>query len=124
MNATKGAAVDGAMSTPGADFALAVGRDLSAIGANEAEREHYLSGLKRGNVLVFATGTAAEADTAADLMNDYGAIEVEEFAGAVATGVGEKVGSVGNLKAINENDVGLKADRKLARTTGAKVFSW
>jgi len=44
-----------ALSTPGADFEVALGRDLAAMGASEAHITTYVRGVRSGGVIVFAT---------------------------------------------------------------------
>jgi hypothetical protein len=73
--------VTGVMSFPRTDFEVDLGRDLKAIGASEEEAKAYVQGVRRGGVLVFATGSNEKADIAADIMNRHGAMEVEELIG-------------------------------------------
>jgi len=115
----RGAAVNSSTSTPQIDFAAALGRDLSSMGASEDEREAFLAGIRNGNVLVFATGSATLASSAVELMNNHAAVEVEEFAGAVPTATGSDMGAY-----VGGHDISSKAGRVRARTEGAKVFSW
>jgi len=56
-------------------------REIQAIGASEREAKAYVRGMRRGGVVVFATGSNAEVDKAAEIMNRHGAIEVEELIG-------------------------------------------
>ena len=114
-----GAAVDSPTSTPQIDFAAALGRDLRSMGATDDDCEAFLFGIRNGNVLVFATGTAALAESAVELMNNHAAVEVEEFAGAVPTATGSDMGAY-----VGGHDISSKAGRVRARTEGAKVFSW
>jgi hypothetical protein len=115
----KAVPVDSATSTPSVDFAAGLARDLSSMGATEPECEFYLARVRNGNVLVFATGTHAQADTAAGIMNSYQPIQLEEFAG-----------SVPSLSGIRQKEVGaqagiaLKLDETREKTEGARVFSW
>lgn len=86
--------VEGMMSTPHTDFEVGLDRELKAIGASEREVKAYVQGVRRGGVLVFATGSNQEVDGAAEIMNRNGAIDVEELAvGEPATGsmLGEDV---------------------------------
>ena len=73
--------VTGVMSTPRTDFEVDLGRELKAIGASEWEAKAYVQGVRRGGVLVFATGSNEKVDNAAEIMNRYFAIEVEELIG-------------------------------------------
>lgn len=108
--------VTSSTSTPGTDFLAGLSQDLISMGATEQETESYVSGVREGNVLVFATGTSAQADTAMTVMNAYDPIEIEEFAGVAPA-----------LPAIHAGEAGvheiiLKADR--AKSEGARVFTW
>ena len=46
----------GVMSTPHTDFEVGLTRDLTAFGVLEGEAEAYVQGVRRGGVMVFATG--------------------------------------------------------------------
>jgi hypothetical protein len=73
--------VTGLMSFGRLDFEVHLMRELTRIGATEAETQAYIDGLRRGGVLVFATGSDEKAEAAADIMNRHGAIEIEETTG-------------------------------------------
>lgn len=73
----------GAMSIPRIDFEVQVFRELKRIGATQQEAQAYVDGLRRGGALVFATDSDEKAvDAAAGIMNQHGALEVEETRGA------------------------------------------
>jgi hypothetical protein len=74
--------VNGAMSTPRLDFEVGLNRELQAIGATSDEANAYVEGVRRGGVLVFATGSSAQVDKAAEIMNRHDAIEVDELVGS------------------------------------------
>jgi hypothetical protein len=74
--------VNGAMSTPRLDFEVGLNRELRAIGATSDEANAYVQGVRRGGVLVFATGSNAQVDKAAEIMNRHEAIEVDELVGS------------------------------------------
>jgi hypothetical protein len=114
-----GLAVNSATSTPSLDFEAALLRDLRAIGASDSESESYVDGVRHGKVLVFATGSATQADQALSIMNDRGAVEVEEFVGAVAS-LPTAVNA--DLAEPTITTKARAADR--AKSEGAKVFSW
>jgi len=73
--------VTGVMSFPRLDFEVDLVRELTRIGATKAESQAYVEGLRRGGALVFATGSDERVETAADLMNRRGAVEIEETSG-------------------------------------------
>jgi hypothetical protein len=110
--------VDSATSTPGLDFVAALAEDLRSMGANDSELEAYLDGVRNGNVLVFASGNAAQADSAAQVMNRFEPAEMHELAGAIPELPAAHVGEVGT------NILSMKGDRARAQATGARVFTW
>jgi hypothetical protein len=112
-------AVDSSTSTPSVDFAAELARDLRSIGATTYECESYLAGLRSGHVLVFATGSRAQVDTAISVMNAYDPIEIEELAGAAASLPSVREGEVGAHEGI-----ALKSDQERAKSEGARIFSW
>src|SRR6202451_241287 len=69
----------GLMSTPHTDFEVELTRDLTAFGLLEGDAEAYVQGVRRGGVMVFATGLGKKADTATEIMNRHGAVELEEI---------------------------------------------
>src|SRR5579863_6343645 len=73
--------VEGVMSFARLDFEVALIRELTRIGATEAESEAYVEGLRHGGALVFATGSDGKVEVAADIMNRRGAVEIEETSG-------------------------------------------
>jgi hypothetical protein len=73
--------VDGVMGFARLDFEVALKRELTRIGATEAESEAYLEGLRSGGALVLATGSDRKVEIAADIMNQHGAVEIEETSG-------------------------------------------
>jgi hypothetical protein len=110
--------VDGATSTPGTDFTAALRRDLRSMGASDYESEAYAAGVRRGHVLVFATGSREQADTAAGIMSEYTTVEVEEFAAAAPAMPGIHRGETG------PHDLSSKNDRIRAKKDGARLFTW
>jgi hypothetical protein len=72
---------DGVMSTPRTDFEVGLNRELKAIGASSEVANAYVQGVRRGGVFVFATGSNARVDTAAEIMNRHDAMEVDELVG-------------------------------------------
>ena len=73
--------VTGVMSFPRLDFEVELLRELTRIGATEAEAQVYLDGVRRGGALVVATGLDDKVDTAADIMRRHGAAEIETGTG-------------------------------------------
>jgi hypothetical protein len=114
-----GTTVTSPTSTPGLDFAAGLARDLRSMGATEEECEAYVSQVQEGGTLLFVTGTLDEANQAASLMNENGATEIEEFAGAMPALPAVHVGEVAATGGIS-----LKEDRSRANTPGARVFTW
>jgi hypothetical protein len=114
-----GMAVDSMTSTPSVDFRAALCKDLLSMGATEDECEAYVSSVKSGSLMMFVTGTGPEADKAAALMNENGAVQIEEFAGAVPMLPSIHVGEIAATGGIS-----LKEDRTRAKSEGARVFTW
>lgn len=109
----------GVTSTPRTDFEVNLVRDLRAFGAAEADAEAYVQGVRRGGVLVFATGTAAMADSAAAIMNQHRAVDIEEFMSKVAylPGTDSEV-------APPDRDNSSQAGRVRSSSSGARLFVW
>src|ERR1700728_3278564 len=80
--------VESATSTPSIDFAAALAHDLHSMGATDRECEAYLAGVRRGNVLVFVTGSLSQAEAATTVMNSYEPIELDGFLAAAPAQVG------------------------------------
>ena len=111
--------VESPTSTPAIDFAAAISRDLRSMGATEADSEAYLAGVRRGNVLVMATGSTAQAETAISVMNAYEPVEVEEFAGFAPA-----MPAVRGKEVPAHDSISLDSDQARAKSEGARVFSW
>ena len=69
----------GMMSTPHTDFEVDLVQELRTMGATEAEADTYVQGVRRGGVIVFATGSSQKAEAAAKIMNHHHAVEIEEL---------------------------------------------
>jgi len=119
LSKPSGMAVNSKTSTPTVDFCSALAKDLRSMGASEVECEAYVENVQNGSKLMFVTGNAGEADRAVSLMNTYGAVEIEEFAGAVPLLPSIRVGEIGASGGIS-----LQEDRTRAKTEGARVFTW
>ena len=107
------------LSTPGTDFSLALCRDLHQIGATEAETEAYLQGVRKGGALVFATGSGAQVDSAAEVMNRHKAIRVDELIGLESNLPNVAPGST----ARPYHDSTLSG-RTGSLGDGARIFTW
>jgi hypothetical protein len=79
LNEPREMAGSGMMSTPHTDFEVDLVRELRTIGAAEADAEAYVQGVRRGGVIVFATGSSEEVNAAAEIMNRHRAVELEEL---------------------------------------------
>jgi len=118
LSKPSGMAVKGKLSTPTVDFCSALAKDLRSMGASEEECEVYVDNVQNGSKLMFVTGTAEEADRAVSLMNTYGAVEIEEFAGAAPLLPSIHAGEA------DAGGIALKEDRVRAKSEGARVFTW
>ena len=70
------------MSTPRIDFEVGFNRELTAIGASGREADAYVQVVRRGGVLVLATGSNEQVDNAATIMNRHDAMELAELTGS------------------------------------------
>ncbi|MGA9642968.1 MAG: hypothetical protein WBQ72_16345 [Terriglobales bacterium] len=109
----------GVMSTPHTDFEVDLIRELRSFGAAEAEAEAYVRGMRRGGVMVFATGSNEMADNAAVIMNRHCAVEIEELNKVVAYLPGDD-----NDEKVPERDVAFQAGRVRSSGAGARLFVW
>jgi hypothetical protein len=69
----------GMMSIPHTDFEVDLIRELTTVGAAEADAEAYVKGVRGGGVIVFASGSDEKVDRAAEIMNRHSAVELEEL---------------------------------------------
>jgi hypothetical protein len=95
-----------------------IGIELTAIGASDREADAYVQGVRRGGVLVLATGSNEQVDHAATIMNTHAAMELAEFAGSRPE----------NLTVSGENmtpmlDLLLQTGR-IEPGGGARMFVW
>jgi hypothetical protein len=95
----------GVMSTPHTDF--------------EADAEAYVRGVRRGGVMVFATGSPEKADAAAEIMNHHCAVEIEELSASVP----HLPSTVGDDVAPGR-DGSVQAGRVRSPGAGARLFVW
>ena len=113
-------AATGVMSFPLIDFEVDLNRELTRIGATEPEARAYVEGLRRGGALAFATGSDEKVESAANVMNQHGAVEVEELTGAepMLVGVGH------HSSATPKRDGSFMAGRIRQQGGGACFFVW
>ncbi len=109
----------GVMSTPHTDFEVDLIRDLRAIGAAEADAEAYVRGVRRGGVMVFATGSGGQADAAAEIMNHHCAVEIEELCAPVPY-----LHSTVEDEVAPDRDGAVQAGRVRSPSGGARLFVW
>jgi hypothetical protein len=69
----------GLRSTAHQDFEVDLNWDLRVFGVIEADAKAYVQGVRRGGVMIFATGPGEKADIAAEIMNRHGAVEIEKL---------------------------------------------
>jgi len=109
----------GVMSTPNIDFEVSLDRDLRKIGATDKEANVYVQGVRRGGVLVFATGPDEKVEAAAEIMNRHSPVEVEELTGGeldLPSATGR------NVNATHDSSVQTGKTRQAGG--GARMFSW
>jgi hypothetical protein len=111
--------VDEVMSTPRTDFEVGLNQELQAIGANGQEAIAYVKGVRRGGVLVFATGSIEQVDNAAEIMNRHGAIDVEKLVG-IEPNVGSMAGE--NMTPVHSSS--RQTGRINQPGGGARMFVW
>jgi hypothetical protein len=111
--------VTGALSTPHTDFEVGLDRELRAVGASGPEASAYVRGVRRGGVLVFATGSNEEVDNAADVMNRHDAMIVEELIGREPN-----TGSLTEETMAPVLDGSSQTGRVRQSGGGARMFVW
>jgi len=109
----------GVMSTPHTDFEVGLIRDLRAFGVVEADAEGYVQGVRRGGVMVFATGTGKNADQAADIMNCHGALEIEKISAPRPALPNAEID-----EEIPVRDPSTQIGRVRSPGSGARLFVW
>ena len=109
----------GVMGIPNIDFEVSLNRDLRKIGASGPEAEAYVKGVRRGAVLVFASGSDQRIDAAAEIMNRHSHEEVEELTGGelgLPTTTGENATPTGGGS--------VQTGRVRQAGGGTRVFAW
>jgi hypothetical protein len=109
----------GLMSTPHTDFEVGLTRDLTAFGVLEADAEDYVQGVRRGGVMVFATGSGDKAQAATEIMNRHGAVEVEK----ISTSRPE-LPSGDSGEALPGREQLVQIGRERSSGSGARLFVW
>jgi hypothetical protein len=109
----------GLMSTPHTDFEVGLVRDLTAFGVIEADAEAYVQGVRRGGIMVFATGSGKNADQAAEIMNCHGALELEEISATQPDLPDTEI-----VDEIAVRDPSTQAGRVRSAGSGARLFVW
>ncbi len=111
----------GLMSTPHNDFEVSLTRDLTVFGVVEADAEAYVQGVRRGGVVIFATGADEKADAATGIMNRHGAVEIEELnTSAPHLPSAEH----GDMAPSRDSSVAAGKFRSPGTSTGARLFVW
>ena len=109
----------GLMSTPHTDFEVGLIRDPTAFGVIEADAEDYVHGVRRGGVMVFASGSGDKAEAATEIMNRHGAGEVEKISASRPELPSE---NSGEALPVREQSVQIGRDRSSG--SGARLFVW
>jgi hypothetical protein len=108
------------MSTPHTDFEVGLTRDLTAFGVLEADAEDYVQGVRRGGVMVFATGSGDKAQAATEIMNRHGAVEVEKISASRPELPSADQGEVPSAA----HDLSVQTGRSRSPGSGARLFVW
>jgi hypothetical protein len=109
----------GVMSIPRIDFEVELFRELTRMGATKSAAETYVDGVRRGGVLVFATGSDVRVDQAAEIMNRHGAVETEEDAA-----LEPHLHTANRSGATTSLESPVQAGRKRQSGGGACFFVW
>ena len=107
------------MSIPRTDFEVDLTRELTTMGALEADAEAYVRGVRRGGVLVFATGSSEKADVAADIMNRHHAVEIEKLSASE-----QSLPSAAWDETDRSQNRSIQARRSRSSSGGARLFVW
>jgi hypothetical protein len=109
----------GLMSTPHTDFEVGLVRDLTAFGVIEADAENYVRGVRRGGVMVFATGSGEKAQTATEIMNRHGAVEIEKIRASRT-----ELSSADSGEVLPGREQSVQIGRDRSSGSGARLFVW
>jgi hypothetical protein len=109
----------GLMSTAHTDFEVGLIRDLTAFGVIEADAEDYVRGVRRGGVMVFATGSGDKAEAATEIMNRHGAVEVEKISASRP-----ELPGADSAEALPGREQSVQIGRDRSSGSGARLFVW
>lgn len=109
----------GLMSTPHNDFEVDLTRDLTMFGVIERDAEAYVQGVRRGGVMIFATGPGKKMDAAAEIMNRHGAVEIEEISAQAPHLPSEDYGDMASGRGSS-----VQGGRFRSPSAGARLFVW
>jgi hypothetical protein len=109
----------GLLSIPHTDFEVGLMRELSGMGAVEVDVASYIDGVRRGGVMVFATGSGERADAAVAIMNRHRATEVEELYASEP-----HLSSPSEDSSAASRDSAVAAGRFRSPGAGARLFVW
>jgi hypothetical protein len=109
----------GLMSTPHTDFEVGLVRDLKVFGVLEADAEDYVQGVRRGGIMVFATGSGDKAEAATEIMNRHGAVEIEKLSASRP-----ELPSTDHGEAPPVRDPSVQTGRSRSPGGGARLFVW
>jgi hypothetical protein len=109
----------GVMSIPHTDFEVDLTGALRTIGAADADAEAYVEGVRRGGVIVFATGSGEKAEAAAEIMNRHCAVEIEELSASVPHLPGTDPDAMAPV-----HDGSVQVGRVRSPGAGARLFVW
>ena len=109
--------VDGTRESSASEFTQVITRLLRSMGASESELNTYIAAVREGNVLLVATGTKVQADSAIEIMNAYGPIELQEFAASTPTEPNMRSNEVDSRGATSKAEQTRQSD-------GVRIFSW
>lgn len=108
-----------ATSTPRTDFEVDLTRELVTMGAAEADAEGYVSGVRRGGVIVFVTGSGDKTDAAAEIMNRHHAVEIEKL----STAEQHLPSTVRDDSSLTQGGT-IQVGRFRSSSGGARLFVW
>lgn len=109
----------GVMSFPRLDFEVLLKRELARIGASESEVQAYVRGVEKGGALVLATGPDRNVEAAVQVMNDHGAVGIEQ-----SSGPEPELPEIPLENMTPNRDTAVLAGRIREQGSGAHLFVW